>query len=60
MHPPVAGADRVSIPPAGSGEVHYVGPPTDRVRGLMADLPALAGGTPEHPLTARSVFHTAG
>ncbi len=41
----------------GPDGVHHIGPPADRVPGLMADLLGWLRDTDEHPLIASSVFH---
>ncbi len=41
----------------GPDGVHHIGPPADRVPGLMADLLSRLRGAEEHPLIASSVFH---
>ncbi len=41
----------------GRGRIHHVGPPADRVPGLMTGLLAWLSSTGEHPLVASSVFH---
>lgn len=41
----------------GPDGVHHIGPPADRVPGLMADLLGWLRDTEEHPLIASSVFH---
>ncbi len=42
---------------AGPGGVRHVGPPHERVPGLMSDLLGWLHNTEEHPLIASSVFH---
>ena len=48
---------RSGVVVAGSGQVHHIGPPADRVPHLMSDLLSWLDSTREHPLIAGSVFH---
>ncbi len=41
----------------GGDEVQHIGPPANRVPGLMASLLEWLAGTDEHPLISSSVFH---
>ena len=41
----------------GGEEVQHIGPPANRVPGLVADLLEWLGTTDEHPLISSSVFH---
>lgn len=42
---------------SGPGGVHHVGPPPERVPGLMSDLLGWLRESEEHPLISSSVFH---
>ena len=48
---------RSGVVVAGPSGVQHVGPPPERVPGLMADLLVWLRDTVEHPLIASSVFH---
>ena len=48
---------RGTVVVAGTAGIHHVGPPPERVPGLMSDLLGWLDVTEEHPLIAGSVFH---